>query len=173
MNVTSELTFQRLLEVHRALDELFFEHQAALLGLDFNRAQRRLAEYRSELVEHMRYEEEVLLPVYERAGAISGGPIELFIGEHRRMMEFIDRFSAAAEKLEDAPDALRGVIALLDDEAVFKNLCQHHDQRERNILFPALDRVTGESERADLIARGLAANSLLLNNKAIPIAEQH
>lgn len=166
------MTFLRLLDIHRALDELFFEHQAALIGLDFGRARSRLAEYRSELVEHMRYEEEVLLPVYERAGAIPGGPIELFTGEHRRMMEFIDRFTEAAVQLERASDPVRGVIALLDDEAVFKNLCQHHDQRERNILFPALDRVTGESERADLTARGMAANSLLLNNKVIPISEK-
>jgi len=165
----NETTFLSLLDIHRALDELFFEHQAALIGLDFDRARSRLAEHRSELREHMRYEEEVLLPVYERAGSIPGGPIELFTGEHRRMMEFIDRFSVAVAELERAPDQVRGVIALLDDEAVFKSLCQHHDQRERNILFPALDRVTVDQERADLIARGLAANSFFLNNNDISI----
>jgi hypothetical protein len=52
------------------------------------------------------------------------------------------------------------VIALFDEEAAYKNLLLHHDMRERNLLFPTLDRVTDETERRDLINRCLAAHAL-------------
>jgi hypothetical protein len=31
---------------------------------------------------------------------------------------------------------------------MYKHLVEHHDRRERNILYPQLDRVTSEQERA-------------------------
>jgi hypothetical protein len=30
---------------------------------------------------------------------------------------------------------------------------QHHDMRERNLLYPTLDKVTGEEERRELLLR--------------------
>jgi len=162
-----EPTFQMLLDVHRALDELFFEHQAALLAIDFASAREKLDEYHGELLGHMEFEEDILLPVYRRAGVIPGGPEELFTGEHARMLEFLERFKSTMAGIDRQPDPVRSVISLLDDEAVFKNLCQHHDQRERNIFFPALDRVTSIEERAALLNAGLAANSELLERQGM------
>ena len=109
----------------------------------------------------MRAEEDLLMPVYERAGKIEGGPPEFFIGEHRRMLEFLTRNAAALDELREGNgDPARRVIRLFDEEAMFKSLCYHHDMRERNIFFPALDRVTGEAERRELIGRCFAANSI-------------
>jgi hypothetical protein len=53
------------------------------------------------------------------------------------------------------------VIRLFDEEAMFKSFCDHHEMRKRNILFTALDRVTDEAERQELIGRCFAANSQL------------
>ena len=95
----------------------------------------------------------------ERAGKIAGGPPEFFIGEHRRMLEFLARFAATLGELkEEIGDPARRVIRLLDEEAAFKSLCEHHDMREGAIFFPALDRVTDEEERRELIGRCFAAN---------------
>jgi hypothetical protein len=38
-------------------------------------------------------------------------------------------------------------------ESMFKHLVEHHDLREQNIQYPALDRVTTIAERQDLLAR--------------------
>jgi len=46
-----------------------------------------------------------------------------------------------------------GILRLLDRQATFKNLMEHHDQRETNILYPALDRVTPETERREILSR--------------------
>ena len=78
------------------------------------------------------------------------------------MLEFLTRFAATLDELKkESGDPVRRVIRLLDEEAMFKRLCDHHDMRERNIFFPALDRVTDETERLELINRCFAANSQL------------
>jgi len=156
------MSFAKLLKIHERLNELFLLHQEALLRLDLELAAERLRIYERELRAHMRVEEELLMPVYERAGKIAGGPPEFFIGEHRRMLEFLTRFAAALSELKgESGDPARRVIRLFDEEAMFKSLCDHHDMRERNIFFPALDRVTDEAERQELIGRCFAANSQL------------
>lgn len=153
--------FNTVLKVHEHLSELFLQHQEALVKLDVETALDRLEVYRKELSAHMYVEEHLLLPVYERAGVIPGGPPEFFIGEHERMSRFLDRFGNAIEELRyDRTDLLRKVIAVLDEEAAYKSLVEHHDQRERNLFFPALDRVTTEAERSELIERCLKANGL-------------
>jgi len=132
------------------------------LRLDLELAAERLRIYERELRAHMQAEEELLMPVYERAGKIAGGPPEFFIGEHRRMLEFLARFAATLGELkEESGDPARRVIRLFDEEAMFKSLCDHHDMREGAIFFPALDRVTDEAERKELIGQCFAANSQL------------
>jgi hemerythrin-like domain-containing protein len=154
------MSFASLLKIHERLNELFLLHQESLLRLDIESAAERLRIYERELRAHMQVEEDLLMPVYERAGKIAGGPPEFFVGEHRRMLEYLARFAATLDELkEDGGDPARRVIRLFDVEAMFKSLCEHHDMREGAIFFPALDRVTNEDERRELIGRCIAANS--------------
>lgn len=150
----AELSFVSLLDIHQVLKELFLQHQEALLDGDLARAEERLAEFERRLLHHIREEEELLLPVYARAGVIPGGPPVLFTGEHQRMQELLAGFKQALSSLEQNPDSRkRGILWLLDRQATFKNLMEHHDLRETNILYPALDQVTTVAERRDILAR--------------------
>lgn len=147
------ISFLSLLHLHERLTELFLLHQEALLLLDMALAQSRLRQFEIELQAHMRVEEELLLPVYSRAGRIPGGPIEFFTGEHKRMLEFLARFDEKVTQLQNKPaDLHRKIIELFDVEATFKHLMQHHDLREQNILYPTLDRITSETEREELLS---------------------
>jgi hemerythrin-like domain-containing protein len=159
--------FADLQLTHRELTEYFLLHQEALLELDLELALVHLNDFEQELRAHMEFEEEVLMPVYRRAGSIPGGPVEFFMGEHRRMLEFLARFKESLEPLlKQPPTAVsREVLTLLDAEAAFKRLAEHHNQREQNIFFPALDRVTSEEERAALLALG---GTLVGNLEAVP-----
>lgn len=151
-----EPSFLALLRVHERLNELFLQHQEALLEQDIPHAREQLVTYERELRAHMAVEEDVLLPVYARAGAIPGGPIELFLGEHRKMREFLERFRTTLAELEAHPtDLRRRIIHLFDEQTMFKHLVEHHDLREANILYPALDRVTTDAERRELVRRCL------------------
>jgi iron-sulfur cluster repair protein YtfE (RIC family) len=146
-------TFMSLLEVHGQLEELFLQHQEALVALDIPRARALLERYRRALEVHMRDEDELLLPLYERAGAAPRGPVELFSGEHEKIRRQLTRFFSLLDELAQAVTP-RGVVALITDQALFKGLMEHHDLRERELLYPTLDRaVESPDERATWLAR--------------------
>ena len=153
------VSFVTLLETHTILRELFVQHQEALLDLDLPHALERLEEFERRLQHHIWEEESVLLPIYERAGAIPGGPPVLFTGEHQRMREFLAHFKHALSSLATHPagELKRGILWLLDRQASFKGLMEHHDQRESNLFYPTLDRVTTEAERREILTRCGAA----------------
>jgi hemerythrin-like domain-containing protein len=126
----------------------------ALLALDLELAHERLLEFRREIEKHMQVEEELLLPVYNRAGRIPGGPVEFFTGEHKRLLEFLSRFDEQLTQMKSSSEnPAREIIELFDGEAVFKSLLEHHDLREQNIFYPVLDEITTEQERQQLLSK--------------------
>lgn len=146
--------FSDLLALHRQLDELFFEHQRALLQLDLDRASMMLNAYDAELLAHMRDEEELLIPMYrERAKAPVGGAAEIFLREHDKLRQFLVLFRAELERMAAAHDLERSVLFLLDSQYLFKRLLVHHDTRERKFLYPLLDQITTEPEKASLFQK--------------------
>ena len=147
-------SFNDLLDVHRELDELFFRHQQALMRIEIDRAEGLLAEYSHDLLAHIRDEEKVMLPIYEeRVNAPIGGAVDIFIAEHEKLRQFLALFAAEIEKIREMDDAERGVLFLIDSQHLFKRLLVHHDTRERKILYPLLDQVTTEAERAELFTK--------------------
>lgn len=144
-------TFHRLEEYHTELEALFARHQAAVVERRFDEARRLLLHYRGAVAAHAQEEELELLPVLRAyAGDVPGGTQEIFRKEHAKLVAMID------EALETmGPPGSGGttgqVIALLELEAHYKNLFAHHVLREHNVLFPTLDRVIGEPERARIL----------------------
>lgn len=147
-------TFSDLLDLHRKIDEIFFAHQCSLLRFEFGAALSLLERYESALLRHMRDEEDLLLPLYaERAPTIKAGAPQIFLDDHVKMRGFVDLFKEQTAKLAAEPKPEAGLILLLDREAFYKRLCSHHDKREREILYPELDRMTSETEKLDLLNR--------------------
>lgn len=144
-------SFQDLLQLHTKLDQLFLNHQRALLRLDLKRARLELEAYEAELLAHIADEEELLIPLYrERAQSPVGGAPEIFLGEHDKLLQYLPLFKAAITKLENATDLESEVLWLLDSQHLFKRLLVHHDTRERKMLYPLLDEVTSDEERENL-----------------------
>lgn len=146
-------SFSELLQVHVRLDELFLDHQRALLRLDLSTALDVLEAYETELLAHMQDEEELMIPLYrERAEVPVGGTAEIFLGEHDKLRQFLVLFKEELAKSETFQDLERGALFLLDSQHIFKRLLVHHDNREKKILYPLLDQITTEQERVDLFA---------------------
>lgn len=146
-------SFNDLLELHRQLDDLFLDHQRALMRLDLDRAQQLLTEYEVELLAHIRDEEALMLPLYsERVTAPVGGTVEIFRNEHEKLRQFMALFRAELEKIRAMPDIERGALFLIDSQHLFKRLLVHHDTREKEMLYPLLDEVTTADERSRLFA---------------------
>jgi len=153
-------TFRDAAALHAELDQLFYDHQCALLDFDFQGALARLEAYERALLAHMRAEEELLLPLYvERAEAPRGGAPQFFHLEHAKMRRLLAHFRAELPRLIELPNPRRALLKLLDLEATYKHLSEHHVTREEKFLFPALDRVTSPAERAGLLARLAAAEA--------------
>lgn len=147
-------SFNDLLDVHRELDELFFQHQRALMRIEIDRAEESLAAYSRDLLAHIRDEEEILLPIYgERVKAPVGGALDIFFAEHEKFRQFLALFAAEIGKIRKLDDVERAVLFLIDSQHLFKRLLVHHDAREKKMLYPLLDEVTTEGERERLFTK--------------------
>ena len=150
-------SFLALLNTHKSLQEKFLLHQEALLNHDITAALSHLQAYEAELRVHMRFEEDELIPIYRRAGEIRGGAVAFFLGEHKRMIESLERSKAMLVRLQgEAPIAATEIIRLFDQQALYKQLVEHHDSREENIFYPTLDRMASAEEKRELLNRMLA-----------------
>src|SRR5262249_40370281 len=104
-------SFADLLELHRDLDEVFLEHQRALIRLELDRAQALLNKYEAQLLAHIRDEETLMIPLYrERVSAPVGGAAEIFLGEHEKIRQFVALFKQEIGKLNLMDDLERGVL---------------------------------------------------------------
>ena len=152
-----------LLTLHVELDEMFLAHQRRLLHFDFNGAFSILDEYESFLLSHMNDEEKILLPIYKSRGSQTPcGNAQLFLKEHSRMREWVTFFKQQITKLAADATPEGDLIRLLDRQSFFKRLCSHHDRREADFLYFELDRITSDSEKADLL-RQVTCSRLMLN----------
>ncbi|MAE28725.1 MAG: hypothetical protein CMJ87_07035 [Planctomycetes bacterium] len=130
---------------HQQLLELFEQHQCALISLEIERACELLADFTRHLRMHRDGEEEFVLPVYGALDLkLEGGPVEFFQSEHEKLGWWLGEMRGEVNELleEGRGRGLepRDVLPLLDRQATFKHLLDHHDKREANILYPAMDR---------------------------------
>jgi hemerythrin superfamily protein len=154
LEMSEEPTFRGFAADHRELDELFIDHQVALSELDLERARERLHEFDRRLRAHARWEDEVLLPVFEsRVAPTRHGAAEIFRSEHRKITTYLDAFRERLRMLRrDDLEVRRRVLDLIDDQRIFKELMRHHAEREEKTLYPDLDRECSIEERRRMIA---------------------
>lgn len=147
-----QTSFSELLDTHRHLEGLFYNHQEALFDLDISRALQVLLQFQTELKKHIELEEEHLMPVYKTTEISKGGAPEIFLNEHRKLVRLLSDLRNSLEILMSRPHVdKKNIIAILDSEAMFKKVFSHHDKREEALFFPALDSATSPEERRKLL----------------------
>jgi len=139
-DMSSDSSFLRLTEVHQWLDELFLAHRTALLSLELSQANLLFDRYESNLLAHMKDEEESLIPIYgARISDVPGGAVELFIAEHKKIRGFLAEFRQALGKLRKQKGlALKHkAIELLDREGMsIAAYCNTITPASRTLLTP-------------------------------------
>jgi iron-sulfur cluster repair protein YtfE (RIC family) len=148
-----------LCDVHVGLKELLALHRDLVVGLEWRKALEALGRFAGELRAHMDFEERRILPLYaQRVGPAPGGDPEFFRLEHRNLLKNLEDVKGALAALVGDPKAgRRQAHELLEKESMLLHLLEHHDLREKNILYPRLDSVVTEEERAALLREGLFA----------------
>ncbi|HJP02250.1 MAG TPA: hypothetical protein QF764_10820 [Planctomycetota bacterium] len=140
-----------LLDVHEELSERFAVHQEQVLAGELAGAEEDLEAYCALLLVHMRSEETLVLPAFEALGLdCERGRVELYRAEHAKILWWLDELRRRLAELRDSAQDPRARIALLDREATFKRVMEHHDLREREYLYPLLDEHAGDVERRRL-----------------------
>lgn len=125
---------------HDRLDVLL-QHYHSLKSSDVKAAKPFFREFLKGLRRHIVWEEEVLFPFFEKSTGMTMGPTEVMRQEHRMIGAILDRIHDKVRQAD--PNTDREEVELL---AVLKP----HNEKEENILYPAIDQCAGAEQTASL-----------------------
>ncbi|UVT16114.1 MAG: hemerythrin domain-containing protein [Nitrospira sp.] len=126
-------------EDHDRLDELFKTFQTSKRS-DFVKAKEAFKAFNVGLQRHMLWEEELLFPVWEEnTGMIEDGPTPVMRHEHSQIKQLLGAIDQKVERQNLDTDQ--------EEQALLTKLSSHNRKEER-ALYPAIDQVTSEEERA-------------------------
>jgi len=127
---------------HAELDSIFDEFKKQQRN-DIDKAKRLFHNFKVGLQKHIVWEEEILFPIFEeKAGMRGNGPTAVMRMEHLQIKKFLDEIHTKLLEKE-----LEGIDRLESD--LFE-LFHAHNQKEENILYPAIDNLltNAETEKA-------------------------
>jgi iron-sulfur cluster repair protein YtfE (RIC family) len=128
---------------HERLERLFESYRRAK-RMNLAQAKEFFKEFKHGLQRHIVWEEQVLFPLFEqKTGMFCGGPTEVMRQEHRLIGVYLE---AVHEKVRNRdPNSDNEDYFLLSALGI-------HDQKEENILYPTLDRLLDDEEKAEAFA---------------------
>jgi hemerythrin HHE cation binding domain-containing protein len=116
---------------HHRLDDMLDRIEIDVEAGNWSEGRRGFSLFRRELEEHMRLEEEVLLPAVGVRWQINYGPPALLRADHARIRERLDVVEVGLENeypIEEATDVLEAMLA-------------DHNAREEHLLYPMFERL--------------------------------
>ncbi|MBI5216579.1 MAG: hemerythrin domain-containing protein [Ignavibacteriae bacterium] len=129
---------------HDRLDNLFKQFQS-LKRNELPRAKEFFLEFHSGLLRHIMWEEEILFPLFEqKTGMHHSGPTEVMRMEHRVIKKHLEAIHTAIQSGNPETDS---------DEQTMLNTLFAHNQKEEQILYPAIDRTINSNERVTVFQK--------------------
>lgn len=133
---------------HKRLDALLERACSFVNAGSRDRAAAGFAEFRTGLVRHIRMEEEVLFPVFERStGFGKEGPTAVMRAEHLEILHFLEEMSGCLAGVDTDPtrfaELRMALLAVLSD----------HNEKEEHVVYPLTDRALLSEQRQDLVRR--------------------
>jgi iron-sulfur cluster repair protein YtfE (RIC family) len=124
---------------HDRLDQLLATYRRSK-RVDFDRAKQAFKEFKVGLQRHILWEERILFPAFEEKTGMHGhGPTVVMRAEHREIARCLE---AIHDKVR-----VRDLETDREEEALVEILSAHN-QKEEDILYPALDRLLDDEEKA-------------------------
>lgn len=147
---TTERTIQDLLHSdHARLYNLFEDHSAELDVDNVMLASIRFDEFQAGLLRHIKMEEEVLIPAYEKKTEITMGPTHIMRVEHQEIQGFLKKMVDLLNEAKIEGLSKREAIKELGNQ--IHEYLKLHIQKEEGILYPSSDQVIQGKEREELI----------------------
>jgi len=125
---------------HDRLDCLFQKYSETKRQ-DIKKAKTYFREFLKGLQRHIIWEEEILFPFFEEVSGMTMGPTIVMRHEHKLISEMLDQIHERVRKGDTHTDeAEQALLAVLTP----------HNEKEENILYPAIDQYAGDGKAADL-----------------------
>jgi iron-sulfur cluster repair protein YtfE (RIC family) len=124
---------------HDRLDQLLGTYRRLKL-VDSARAKEAFKEFKFGLQRHIIWEETVLFPLFEeKTGMRDHGPTVVMRAEHREIGRCLEALHDKVRRQDVDSDR--------EEESLIQALFAHN-QKEENVLYPAIDRLSSEEEKA-------------------------
>lgn len=124
---------------HDRLDQLL-ETYRRLKRADFAQAKQAFREFKFGLQRHIIWEEMILFPLFEeKTGMRDRGPTAVMRAEHREIGRCLEALHDKVRRQDADSDQ--------EEQALLRALFAHN-QKEENVLYPAIDRLLSEEEKA-------------------------
>ena len=151
------MTIEKLIQsYHVLIDEFLLLHQEALVAMDFQLADKIWQLFSDLLQSHIDTENTLLFPLVERLCTEKRWPVSLYQHEHNKIVSLQHEVAIRLQALYAAPTR-RGVVMMLDYQRSFKNVIEHHEEREEIALLKELQAQASDEELIELIAALTAA----------------
>lgn len=140
---------------HRQLDELLMLHQEALIVQNLDAANAALRIFAKFLKAHLDLEDELLISLHDGLKIEKNWRTLIYQEEHKKLVDLLGNIqNTMSRPPEDEKEELRRwVIELIDYERTFKNVMEHHEEREEKGLLTELDNNLDKGELNRLITR--------------------
>ena len=136
---------------HDYMFDLFVAHQILIMRGEISAAVTMLEQFRELQIRHIRDEEELLLPLYQKYinPVPPGGMVDFYLREHRQIQKFLGSLLVHLHRWENQND--KYLVDQFDRCFRFKDLIDHHDARERVFLYRLLDQKVSAGEQGKIM----------------------
>jgi regulator of cell morphogenesis and NO signaling len=125
---------------HDRLDNLFVNFQKAKRQ-DFTKAKEYFVAFKFGLQRHIIWEEDILFPLFEKeTGLVNQGPTFVMRYEHRMIGEKLEAIHKKVQVADPNSD---------NEENELLGILSSHNDKEENVLYPAIDQLVERLECAD------------------------
>lgn len=122
---------------HDRLDLIFKQFQN-VKNVSISEAKPYFKAFNNGLKRHIIWEEDVLFPAFElKSGMKDSGPTFVMREEHRRIGAVLDRLHDKVRKADPSSE---------EEEAQLLEILSTHNQKEEQVLYPAIDRLLSDEE---------------------------
>ena len=137
-------------QFHGYLDELFLLHQEAIVAREWGLSLKALEIFGRLLRNHIEVEDRWLFPVHAEQCDDVRWNTSLYQQEHQKLLSLLLKVEERVERVIQSGANRRSVIELIDYQRTFKNVMEHHEEREEMALLPELDQQLADGELASV-----------------------
>jgi regulator of cell morphogenesis and NO signaling len=126
---------------HDRLDQLYRDYLQQK-HVHFANAREKFISFKHGLERHITWEEQILFPMFHRKTGIAEGPVAVMEEEHRQILNILEHINSKLQNNDSSSSRVEHDLMVL---------LGGHNIKEENVLYPVLDHLLTEDEKASLI----------------------